>query len=174
VVGYDLYRSVLGSCSGASSRLTDQPWSRVLNQSFIREYVDADVQPGVKYEYRVVGVDADRNMYELWSFCPVFDTPPYVFASCGLAPIAHGTVSSAAEWVFFNSCDPCFNVRGIAFGGPPGLEAYYGTGTQLLLYGNVVPTLLEGNVFYIQAFEVLPCTNAVSSTTWGGVKTLFR
>jgi len=113
LVGFDIFRQKLGDCDNQEFiRITDQPLSRTYNESFTVAVIDDAIEPETMYCYRVKGVDGNRE--EIASLWPAYFEPDGIFtacASCGLAPIAQGTLLDGG-WTYFVT--PC---GGACYGG---------------------------------------------------------
>lgn len=167
VVGYLLCRRGLGRC-GNPLRLTAAAWSRTPAADAHYELVDHEVEGDVKYIYTVVGVDNIGNEISLQD---CYYDPPLVFASCGVAPIAYGTVSAGG---LITPCNACWDNPARLFTFPPEMAQYLGTAIALLMYGDAGCYGDEGCVMGVEAFEVTPCTIGVDRASWGLVKQRFR
>jgi hypothetical protein len=172
VVGYDLYRSVLGIC-GAGELLTAEPWPRVSIDTTY-ELFDSIVTPGHKNVYTVVAVDAGRNPVDLFALCVNSSNANVNYIGCDLAPATHATVSSFGNALLVQSCDPCYPGTWIAWTWPPTLDPYIGSGIALLLYGDQSYRAgNEGAAISIESFVELPCIVAVQPTSWSQAKRLY-
>ena len=129
--------------------------------------IDGGRQPDVTYQYEVVGVDANRQPASL--YLAYFDVTSTSYESCGVAPIAHGTVEDFGYTLRVESCaGACYDSGfGLMETFPAGLEAYVGTGIPLLFYGRIGCGGIEGCSLLVDSVVEQSCTVGVEpSSGW--------
>lgn len=170
IVGFDVYRSNSSLC-GPSTRITEDPLPRTVDESFSHEIIDTDITEGELYRYHIVGVDAERTTtMSLYTLFPLPGSSDEVYAGCN-APRSHGTVVDWGWTVAIEPCpDSCLPFSHLETGMEE-LQPYLGE--TVLVYGPMGFTI-EGWGLALEDWAILPCTVAVEDTPWSHVKSLFR
>ena len=176
VAGLDIYRVTGGSapCSQPVRMTTTPiPWTRAdaLDQIF----TDPVVEPNRVYSYHVVAVDAHRTPLDLqwgWGF------PLDCWVRTGDVPIGHGFIERYAPSDAY--VEPCANECYPAAGDvivPAQLRPYLDSGISLFLYGNNINCCGHpqfGSPLVVASGRPSACTEAVTPSSWGLVKQLYR
>jgi hypothetical protein len=179
MVGYDIYRSALGSCDQAV-RITEIPIPR--NASGVIDELIADEQrvPNIMYGYSARPVDATRQPLDAWDIFPGFSAAGQLaYVSCGLAPVYHGTVlgvgwAATVEQPCEASCltPPAYYIEQW----PPQYDGYLDGSQSVIVFGAVScePGYFEGCLVYAEEVVPASCTVQAPATTWGALKGNYR
>ena len=175
-VGFDVLRRSTADCS-YFTRLNDQPFPRVLDQPATGSYDDATAETFKSYEYRVVLVDAARNPVTLgYTGCEPCLQSTWASRTDGPAPATIGTLQDGGWALYLVPCDHgCWSAVYIE-NAPDALRQYAGTGAVVGLYGVISCGSVEGCSLALDHFDINACDPPlpVRSTTWGGLKQLYR
>lgn len=175
VVGFDLFRIELGPCGTSAVRLTEVPIPRPAAGQFTLRFIDAFIDPGVLYEYRVIGVDAARSIETALSqIYPSSSTNDFFYASCGETFLGPGTLRDDGGIYSFASCpQSCLPILYVDPSTLSELAEHVDTPTSLRLSGRFflafgVPLLAP------DAFDLRACGTSVESTTWTHLKQRYQ
>jgi len=176
-VGFDVLRRSTADCS-YFTRLNDQPFPRVLDQPASGSYDDATAVPFTPYEYRIVLVDAARNPVTVGvSDCEPCNQSVWASRIDAQAPATVGTLQDGGWAVFLTPCDHgCWPAVYIE-NPPEGLRAYADGSTVVSLFGTISCGSVEGCSLALDQFVASAACDPplpVRSTTWGGLKQLYR
>ncbi|RKZ09429.1 hypothetical protein DRQ53_10825 [bacterium] len=173
VSGFDIYRSINGTCAEAV-RITDEPLPRGLVG--VHEFYLVDegaASSATEYIYRVEVVDQDRNFLDGWLEFDYFEG--IAFATFGGTPLLGvGTIEDGLTFARdFIPCEPtCFNHIFIEPGNPL-IEPYVDTGITVAIYGTTWCNF-EGcfaNVSFVAQAACEPVPTRTES--WSSLKAKF-
>jgi len=174
-IGFDLMRRTTGDCS-YFTRLNDQPFPRALNQPASGSYDDPTADGFKSYEYRVVPVDAAHNPVALdVGDCEPCNQSVWASRTDAQAPATIGTLQDGGWALFLTPCNHgCWPA--VYIENADALRQYADGSTIVGLYGVISCGSVEGCSLALDRFDINACDPPlpVRSTTWGGLKQLYR
>ncbi len=168
IVAFHVYRHPIAVGCRGLERVTPQPIPRQDKTEYALALADEKVQPGIAYEYKLVGVDEQSNEFEL-----PYAVPTWV--GCGDAPVAHGFVEDAG-WalVVEPACTLHCNPPAPIAEWPADIDAWVGRRIPVLLFGSVGWRDAAGPTMTVSEWRLETCTTSVEQTPWTIVKRLYR
>jgi hypothetical protein len=165
---------------GTWERVKPTPFPRTMGVSESFTYTEPVPVAGVRYQYFVVEVDANRNQVHV---SDVYCEPCVASAGCpaSAVPMTQGTVADWGRTLVIAPCagTTCFDSY---YAADPEiadqLRPYLGTGAVLRVFGQGGCGSIEGcAVTQIDRIEIVPSCDMVvpaRHTTWGQVKVLDK